>query len=125
MRYKEINWTEKFFFFALALTALVILCSPYLIRSASEQYPVIGDDTYYNIISAQKIRAGESGEYGFFPYILAYSYLPLDLAAIVIPIAFGVISIILFFLILQEAGLPKNESFISSFILAITPAFLV
>lgn len=128
---------EKELIFYLIIAAFVVLMLPHMIRFFQGNNSLIGAQPYYHARIAENIIMGDLGrdnlvyegrEYTLVPYhfvLAAAGYiLGMDIASKLLPFAFGIFSLILFYLLLRKFAIGPFERFITSMLLIISPPFI-
>jgi len=128
---------EKSTIIIIILVAFISISSPILIRAFNNQPTLIQDQAYNdvrlaNIISEKGIpkidRLSYSGrDYIFSPYQLIISSVPFinpEKTAIILSAISGILSALLFFLILKEIGVNLEKRRWIMFVLLVSPAFI-
>ncbi len=124
--------------FLMALLAFTVLAAPFAIRLMNNESLMFGDEAFYHARIAGQIAKGEipasdtlvfnHRPYFFGPYHIVLAYFSkavgMDLASIILPVAFGLVSFILFFLILGKLGVTGISRNIVSVLLVTSPAFV-
>lgn len=128
---------EKKFYWAIALITLLLLLLPHMIRFIAYENITAGDDVYYHsrfaeyFMGSLKIPATDplvDRIYDYNPYHLilaAASYITgIELATKIIPLVFGLLSMTLFYIILENLRLKEKKRFFICLILALSPIFI-
>ena len=131
------NWR---LFLGIILLGLVILLIPHLINLNQSESYLLGDETYFNLNIANKIKENQFDSNIFIiqdnsayinrqvitnPYQLLLSLLNnLELFSIIIPILFGLISLLLVYLILRRLNINKDIRFLTMVMVIFSPIFV-
>lgn len=128
---------EKEVIFYLILAAFVVLMLPHMIRFFQGNNSLIGAQPYYHARIAESIIMGDFGrdsmiyeerDYTLVPYhfiLTGAGYiLGVDIASKLLPFAFGIFSLVLFYLLLRQFAIGPFERFITSILLVISPPFI-
>ncbi|MBU1205090.1 MAG: hypothetical protein KKE93_04230 [Nanoarchaeota archaeon] len=124
--------TEKNTLVYVMLAALIIILIPFLIRLLFYNNIIIGEESYYHATIAKQIIEQKSlihdPNYLFNPYHLVLAsigyFIEVDLASKLIPFLLGMLSVLVFYLILKDFKIEIRERFFISLILVISPAFI-
>ncbi len=122
----------------LALFALAVLVSPYVVRYIHGDVLLFGDEPYYHARIAGQLVRGELSAadtlvynerpYFFGPYHVVLAAVSVmfgfEAASAVLPVVFGLVSFILFYIILGRFGIDGFRRLIISVILIMSPAFI-
>jgi len=120
------------------LLAIIVLSSPYLARTLSKNNNLIGDISYYHGRLSQSITekgAPSSDELSFggrsyvfnpFHNLLAFliNMFNFILVAKLLPFILGLLSVLMFYLILRKLNLELEKIFLICAILILTPIFI-
>lgn len=137
-RIEDNGMKEKKIIIYLIASALVILALPQLIRVMHGNMTIIGEQPYYHARIAESIldhdmQIKDNLVYGgrqtiFTPYhfvIAGAAYaIGTENALRIVPLVFGLISVLLFYLILRRLDLGRFVSIASAVILMMSPAFI-
>jgi len=124
--------TEKNAIVYLMLSALIIILIPFLIRLLFYNNIMIGEESYYHANIARQIIEQKSlihdSDYIFNPYHLVLAsagyFIGVELASKLIPFLLGLLSVLIFYLILKGFKIKIKERFFMLLILIISPAFI-
>ncbi len=130
--------SEKKVLITLLLLATIVLSLPYLIRILSKNNTLIGDIPYYHgrlsqTLVEQGIPAHDELSFGGrdylfnpFHYIIASltTFLNFNLIAKLLPFILGLLSVLMFYLILKKLDLDSEKIFLICAILILTPIFI-
>ncbi len=124
--------TEKNTLVYVMLAAFIVLLILYLVRFLFYNNIMIGEESYYHANIARQIIEQKSLiqdlNYVFNPYHLVLAsigyLIGIDLASKLIPFLFGLLSVLVFYLILREFKIEIKQRFIILLILVISPAFI-
>jgi len=119
---------EKKTFAFFIISALILSSSILVLRQLFYDGIIPGHMPYYHMSSAEDLATkGEQG-YIFSPYhnILAAAgrHLGVDTASKIIPLIFGLLSSIIFYLIIKESKADTKERFLIMMMLVFSPAFI-
>ncbi|PIZ53569.1 hypothetical protein COY26_01605 [Candidatus Woesearchaeota archaeon CG_4_10_14_0_2_um_filter_33_10] len=124
--------TEKNTLVYVILAAVIVLLIPYLVRFLFYDNIMIGEESYYHANIARQIIEQKSliqdPNYVFNPYHLVLAsagyFIGIDLASKIIPFLLGLLSVLMFYLILKEFKIEIMQRFVILLILVISPAFI-
>jgi len=124
--------TEKNTLVYVMLAAVIVLLIPLLVRFLFYKDVMIGEESYYHANIARQIIEQKSliqdPNYIFNPYHLVLAsigyLIGIDLASKLIPFLFGLLSVLMFYLILKEFKIETTQRFVILLILVISPAFV-
>jgi hypothetical protein len=136
-RLKMKETKERRFYWAIALITLLVLLLPHLIRFLAYGNITAGDEAYYHSRFAEyiennfKIPTNDpliDRAYTYNPYhfiLAAVSYaVGVDFASKAIPIILGILSMTLFYRIMENLKLIEKKRFFICLILALSPIFI-
>jgi len=123
---------EKNTLIYVMLVAVIVLLIPNLIRFLFYDNIMIGEESYYHATIAKQIIEQKSlihdPNYIFNPYHLVLAsagyFIGVDLASKLIPFLFGMLSVLIFYLILKEFKMNIEEKLFVLLILIASPAFI-
>ncbi len=114
--------TEKNTLVYVMLAAVIVLLIPHLVRFLFYNNIMIGEEPYYHATIAKQIIEQNN------PYHLVLAstgyFMGIDLASKLIPLLLGLLSVLVFYLILKDFKIKIKERFFISLILLISPAFI-
>jgi len=124
--------TEKNTLVYVMLAAVIVLLIPHLVRFLFYNNIMIGEEPYYHATIAKQIIEQKSliqdPNYLFNPYHLVLAsagyFMGLDLASKLIPLLLGLLSVLVFYLILKNFRAGLEQRLFMSLILIISPAFI-
>ena len=114
------------------LAAVIVLLIPHLVRFLFYNNIMIGDEPYYHATIAKQIIEQKSlihnPDYVFNPYHLVLAsagyFIGVELASKLIPFLLGLLSVLIFYLILKEFKMSIEERLFVLLILIVSPAFI-
>ena len=124
--------TEKNTLVYVILAVVIVLLIPHLVRFLFYNNIMIGDEPYYHATIAKQIIEQKSliqnQNYIFNPYHLVLAsagyFIGVDLASKLIPFLLGLLSVLIFYLILKEFKMSIEERLFVLLILIVSPAFI-
>jgi len=128
---------KRGYLFYIIILSFIILMLPHMIRFIGGNNTLIGSQAYHHYRTAENLINGgydrDTLIYGgrdfvFLPYHYALAGVGhitgMDIASKLLPFALGILSIIIFYLLLKSLGVGDFERFIISILLLISPPFL-
>jgi len=124
--------TERNTLAYVMLAAVIVLLIPHLVRFLFYNNIMIGDEPYYHATIAKQIIEQKSlihdSNYVFNPYHLVLAsagyFIGVELASKLIPFLLGLLSVLIFYLILKEFKMNIEERLFVLLILIVSPAFI-
>ncbi|MCP3682729.1 MAG: hypothetical protein GY861_08575 [bacterium] len=118
----------------VVLLALIVLAAPPVFRLVYHDNLLIGEEPYYHARIAQQISEDTDTliyderiiQPTLYHYMLFASsnIVGIENASRLLPLLFGVLSVVLFYFLLRKLGVDKEKTFIISLLLVISPAFI-
>jgi len=128
----KMKLTEKNTLVYVMLIAAIVILIPHLVRFSFYNNIMIGEESYYHATIAKQIIEQKSlihdPNYVFNPYhlilALAGYFIGVEFASKLIPFLLGMLSVLVFYLILKEFKIEIEERFVISLILIISSSFI-
>ena len=105
--------------YILSLT-FILLLTPLISNLFFEKPLLMGGESYYNLLNSEKIKFSTAH---YLP-IVFMKYILSDQLLILVPLLLGIVTIYLFFLLIEQIDLPKKFSFFFIFLLILSPSFI-